>query len=167
MTKCPGSISSRRDPTAENATMALTPMCFNAAMLARPGTSVGVMVWAGPCREMKATRAPEGRDEMVMGDEGFPQGYTCQSLDFTGRERALTTYSFDLQGLAEQSAPLRLSFERKTTLLTHASSCQGDRDHYHRYIQSRLELMVSHRHLLRRCELTRCVRAHFCCSVRY
>lgn len=69
--------------------MALTPICFNAAMLARPGTSVGVMVWAGPCREMKATRAPEGREEMVMGDEGFPQGYTRQSIYMAGHAASL------------------------------------------------------------------------------
>lgn len=74
MTKWPGAISSRSEPTAENATMAWTPMCFRAAMLARPGTSVGVMVCARPWREMKAMSAPEGRDEMVMGEEGLPQG---------------------------------------------------------------------------------------------
>jgi hypothetical protein len=43
-------------------------------MLARAGTSVGVMVWAGPCREIKAIWAPEGREEIVMGEEGLPHG---------------------------------------------------------------------------------------------
>jgi hypothetical protein len=47
-------------------------------MLARAGTSVGVMVWAEPCREMKAIWAPEGKEEMVMGEEGLPQGWYCQ-----------------------------------------------------------------------------------------
>lgn len=54
MTKCPGTISSLNEPTAEKATIALTPIDFKAAMLARAGTSVGVIVWFGPCREMKA-----------------------------------------------------------------------------------------------------------------
>lgn len=43
-------------------------------MLARAGTSVGVMLWLGPWREMKAMRSPEGREERVMGDDGLPQG---------------------------------------------------------------------------------------------
>lgn len=43
-------------------------------MLARAGTSVGVMVWWGPWREMKAICEPLGSAEMVMGDEGLPQG---------------------------------------------------------------------------------------------
>jgi hypothetical protein len=33
-----------------------------------------VMEWLVPCREMKAIWAPEGREEMVMGEEGFPHG---------------------------------------------------------------------------------------------
>jgi hypothetical protein len=41
MTKSPGAISSRNEPTAEKATIAWTPMCFRAAMLARTGTSEG------------------------------------------------------------------------------------------------------------------------------
>jgi hypothetical protein len=44
-------------------------------MLARAGTSVGVMVWLRPCREMKAIWAPEGRAEMVIGEDGLPHGY--------------------------------------------------------------------------------------------
>lgn len=54
--------------------MALTPMDLRAAMLARAGTSVGVMEWLVPCREMNAIWAPEGREEMVIGDEGLPHG---------------------------------------------------------------------------------------------
>lgn len=68
-------MSSRSDPTAEKATIASQPMCLRAAMLARAGTSEGEMVCLRPWREIKATRAPEGRDEMVMGDEGLPHGY--------------------------------------------------------------------------------------------
>ena len=75
MTKCPGAISSRSDPTAEKAMMAWHPMDLSAAMLARAGTSVGVMVCAGPWRERKAMRAPEGSLEMVMGEEGLPHGW--------------------------------------------------------------------------------------------
>jgi hypothetical protein len=44
MTKSPGAISSRRDPTAEKATIAWTPKCLRAAMLARAGTSDG-LIW--------------------------------------------------------------------------------------------------------------------------
>ena len=50
-------------------------------MLARLGTSVGEMEWAVPCRERKAMRAPEGREDMVIGDEGLPQGYEARSGD--------------------------------------------------------------------------------------
>ena len=75
MTKWPGAISSRKEPTAEKATMAWTPICLSAAMLARAGTSVGVMVCARPCREMKAISAPEGSLEMVIGEDGFPHGW--------------------------------------------------------------------------------------------
>lgn len=75
MTKWPGAISSRSEPTALKATMASTPRDLRAAMLARTGTSEGVMVWLGPWREMKAICAPLGRVEMVMGEEGLPQGW--------------------------------------------------------------------------------------------
>lgn len=74
MMKCPGAISSLNDPTAEKAMMASTPKCFNAAMLALAGTSVGVIVCAVPCLEMNAILSPEGNSEIVMGDDGFPQG---------------------------------------------------------------------------------------------
>lgn len=43
-------------------------------MLALTGTSVGEIEWLTPCREMKAIRSPEGREEILIGDEGFPQG---------------------------------------------------------------------------------------------
>src|SRR6266568_1677790 len=42
MTKDPGEISSRREPTAEKATMARTPRDLRAATLARPGTEEGL-----------------------------------------------------------------------------------------------------------------------------
>jgi hypothetical protein len=41
MMKSPGRISSRRDPTAENARIAFTPICLSAAILAAEGTSEG------------------------------------------------------------------------------------------------------------------------------
>lgn len=74
MTKSPGRISSRKDPTAENATIALTPSDLRAAIFARVGTEDGLMLWAVPCRAMKATRTPDGRAEMVMGELGNPHG---------------------------------------------------------------------------------------------
>ena len=39
----PGNISSRREPTAENATMARTPRDVRADMLAREGTREGAI----------------------------------------------------------------------------------------------------------------------------
>jgi hypothetical protein len=76
--------------------MALTPICLRAAMLARAGTSVGVMVWLVPCREMKAIWSPEGREEMVMGEEGLPHGY----LSAGARLEVFSAYSIDIKGLA-------------------------------------------------------------------
>ncbi len=59
MTKSSGLISSLRDPTALNARMAWTPICFRAAMLAWLGTSEGEYVWPVPCLARKATGKPE------------------------------------------------------------------------------------------------------------
>ena len=73
-TKDPGEISSRREPTAEKAMMARTPRDFRAAMLARPGMEEGGMTCPWPCRARKATRVPEGRAAIVMGELGKPQG---------------------------------------------------------------------------------------------
>ena len=44
----PGDISSRREPTAENARIARTPRDLRADMLAREGTADGEMTWPGP-----------------------------------------------------------------------------------------------------------------------
>jgi hypothetical protein len=60
--------------------MACTPRDLRAAMLARTGTSEGVMVWWGPWREMKAISAPLGSAEIVMGDEGLPQGVVMSTF---------------------------------------------------------------------------------------
>lgn len=76
--KSPGLISSRREPTAENARMARTPRDFRAAMLARAGTAEGAMLWPIPCLARKATWVPEGRAQMVIGELGKPQGYIKQ-----------------------------------------------------------------------------------------
>ncbi len=60
-------------------------------MLARTGTSEGVMVWWGPWREMKAISAPLGSAEIVMGDEGLPQGVVMSTFFLdrqTGLERS-------------------------------------------------------------------------------
>ena len=39
-------------------------------MLARAGILVGEWEWEGPCRGRKATLAPEGREDIVIGAEG-------------------------------------------------------------------------------------------------
>ena len=44
----PGEISSRREPTAENARMARTPRDLRADKLAREGTAEGESAWLGP-----------------------------------------------------------------------------------------------------------------------
>lgn len=75
-TNAPGGISSRKDPTALKARIALTPSDFSAAMFAREGTAEGEIVCPGPCRARKATRVPEGKEQMVIGDDGKPHGYT-------------------------------------------------------------------------------------------
>lgn len=70
MMKSPGAISSRREPTALNATMAFTPTDERAAILALAGTAEGLIECATPCRARKAMRVPFGRDAMVMGELG-------------------------------------------------------------------------------------------------
>jgi hypothetical protein len=72
--KLPGEISSLRLPTAEKEMIAATPRDLRAAMLAREGTEEGGMVWPWPWRARKAIWVPEGREAMVMGAEGWPQG---------------------------------------------------------------------------------------------
>ena len=73
----PGDISSRREPTAEDARIARTPRDLRADMLAREGTADGEMTWPGPWRAMNATRVREGegREAIVIGEEGNPHGY--------------------------------------------------------------------------------------------
>lgn len=70
MTKSPGLISSRRLPTALNATTARTPICLRAAMLARAGTALGLMLCSLPWRARNAMRVPEGSSAIVMGELG-------------------------------------------------------------------------------------------------
>jgi len=77
--KEPGVISSRKEPTAEKAMMARTPMDLRAATLAREGTAEGAMVCPWPCRVRKAMRTPEGREDIVIGELGKPQGYFFSS----------------------------------------------------------------------------------------
>jgi len=74
-TKDPGLISSRREPTAENAIMARTPRDLRAAMLAREGTEEGEMVCPLPCRARKAIWVPVGREQIVIGELGKPHGW--------------------------------------------------------------------------------------------
>lgn len=73
--RSPGAISSCKDPTALNPTMALTPRDLNAAMLALEGTVEGVIWWLTPCRAMNAISSPLGRAKMAMGEEGLPHGW--------------------------------------------------------------------------------------------
>lgn len=54
--------------------MKRTPIDLRAAMLARFGTPEGVMLWWKPCRARKAIGTPAEVSEMVIGDEGAPQG---------------------------------------------------------------------------------------------
>ena len=71
----PGEISSRREPTAEKARMARTPRDLSAATFAREGTAEGEMVCPGPWRARKATRVPDGSEQIVIGELGTPQGW--------------------------------------------------------------------------------------------
>ena len=73
-TKEPGEISSRREPTAEKARMTRTPSDLRAAMLARDGTAEGEMECPCPCLERKATRVPDGSEDIVIGALGKPHG---------------------------------------------------------------------------------------------
>ena len=91
----PGGISSRREPTALKANMTRTPRDFRAAMLARAGTAVGFMVCPAPCRARKAMRVPEGREEIVMGEEGNPHG--CESVSEIATHRWTVVPSLGLR----------------------------------------------------------------------
>lgn len=90
--KDPGEISSRRDPTAEKARTARTPSDLRAAILAREGTAEGLIVWPIPCLAMKAIRVPEGREEITIGAEGYPQGY--MTMSWQRRKGISYAYSF-------------------------------------------------------------------------
>ena len=80
ITNEPGAISSRREPTAENARTARTPSDLRAAMLAWNGMADGEWMCPAPCRARNATRVPEGRDVMVIGELGYPQGLIDHKL---------------------------------------------------------------------------------------
>jgi hypothetical protein len=85
----PGGISSRSEPTALNASTARTPRDLSAAMFARVGIAVGLIVCPAPCRARKATRVPDGNEAIVIGEEGYPHGckyYLCQSGNERDRE---------------------------------------------------------------------------------
>ena len=72
--KSPGAISSRSEPTAEKARIAFTPRDLRAEIFARDGTLVGEMVWPLPWRARKAIFVPDGKEQMVIGELGKPQG---------------------------------------------------------------------------------------------
>ena len=73
-TKEPGERSSRREPTAEKARMTRTPSDLRAAMLARDGTAEGAIECPCPCLARNAMRVPDGREDIVIGALGKPQG---------------------------------------------------------------------------------------------
>lgn len=88
----PGRTSSLRLPTAEKATMALTPRCFRAAMLARAGTLEGGIEWLRPWRARNASvTLPVGvsSEAMVMGEDGTPHGVTGLTVRSTLRLSSL------------------------------------------------------------------------------
>lgn len=72
--KSPGAISSRSEPTAEKARIAFTPRDLRAEIFARDGTLVGEMIWPLPWRARKAILVPDGKEQMVIGELGKPQG---------------------------------------------------------------------------------------------
>jgi hypothetical protein len=76
-------------------------------MLARAGIADGEMEWSVPCRAIKATSAPEGREEMAIGDDGNPQGYEVISI---GKNEMNPRYSFGIDMLA------RLKFRQQWRL---------------------------------------------------
>mmetsp|Transcript_394 Transcript_394/g.452 ORF Transcript_394/g.452 Transcript_394/m.452 type:complete len:208 (+) Transcript_394:521-1144(+) len=80
MTKSLGLISGCNDPTAEKATIALTPIFFKAAMLALDGTSVGNKSCFCPCLAKNATGNPPSVTEIVIGDDGYPHGVETVNL---------------------------------------------------------------------------------------
>lgn len=105
----PGLISSLKLPTALNATIALTPKNFKAAMFARAGTFEGGMLWWGPWRERKATDtvalpSSVGRVAIVIGDEGEPQGWRKEGL--TKKLRKEKQFTSDSQWLQRWYAQL-------------------------------------------------------------
>ena len=70
ITKSLGAISSRSEPTAENASTVRTPRCFSAAMLAVDGTCDGEIEWFRPWRARNATSVPASVRAMLIGDDG-------------------------------------------------------------------------------------------------
>jgi len=73
--KSRGLISSRREPTAEKAMIASTPMDFKAAILALAGTSDGFKWWPVPWRARKPTWLPAAVSQITILALGLPHGY--------------------------------------------------------------------------------------------
>ena len=73
MTRCSGTYSSFRLPTALAERMRSTPSVFIAKMLARKFSSDGVSRWPMPCRARNTTSLPESRP-VTSGAEGGPKG---------------------------------------------------------------------------------------------
>ena len=72
--KSPGAISSRSEPTAENARIAFIPSDLRAEIFARDGILLGEMIWPFPWRARKAILVPDGKVKMDIGALGKPQG---------------------------------------------------------------------------------------------
>lgn len=62
--------------TAEKDKIICTPTCFNAAIFARYGTSVGLRACPDPWRERNATEMLLMRQwQILMGADGYPHGW--------------------------------------------------------------------------------------------
>ena len=72
MTKVPGAMSSRSEPTALTETISVTPARFMASMLARKLSSEGGTRWPRPWRGRKTMAWPSSSPKSISS-EGFPK----------------------------------------------------------------------------------------------
>lgn len=61
--------------------MKRTPIDLRAEMLARLGTPEGECWWWKPCRAKKAMGVPDSVSEIVIGEDGAPQGWKESGID--------------------------------------------------------------------------------------
>jgi len=122
MAKSPGRISSRSEPTAENATMRRTPRDFKAAMFARAGTSDGEIECPFPWRVRKATSVPPGALEMIMGALGFSP--RCIRIDLFHESEVVHVVQSAPSNNANQNF-VPCSFRHDETLVDGGQSTKG------------------------------------------